>query len=268
MRCALADHRLGDNQVGPAFAGNAARVGDGAVDRSNIVAVDRADHIPAVGTEARRGVIAKPVFDFTIDRDAVVVVDRKQLAELPHAGERRRFVRYAFHQAAVTDKDIGLMVDDRDPGPIEFNGEQFFRERHADSVGKALPQRSGGGLNAWREPMLRMTRRLAVQLPEVGEFRHRQVVAREVQQRVLQHRAVPVGQHEPIAIGPARIGRVVAQVPLPEGERNLGHSHRHAGVTRVGLLHRIHGQGADGVAQIAIRYGGSRGVIHEGGLWL
>jgi hemerythrin-like domain-containing protein len=40
---------------------------------------------------------------------------------------------------------------------------------------------------------------------------------------------------------------VVLQVPAPQRDGDLGHAHRRAGVAGVGLLHGIHGQGADGV---------------------
>ena len=56
-----------------------------------------------------------------------------------------------------------------------------------------------------------------------------------------------VGEHEAVAVGPARIGRVVAQVPAPERDRDLGHAHGRAGMAGVGLLHRVHRERADRV---------------------
>ena len=92
-----------------------------------------------------------------------------------------------------------------------------------------------------------MARRLAVQLAEVAQLAHRQLVAGEVQQRVLQHRGVAVGEHEAVAVGPVRMRRVVLQVAAPQRDGDLGHAHRRAGVAAVGLLHRVHRQGADRV---------------------
>ena len=92
-----------------------------------------------------------------------------------------------------------------------------------------------------------MARVFGMQLPEVPQLLHRQVVAGQMQQRVLQHRAVAVGKHEAVAIEPVRIGRVVRKVPTPQRDRNLRHAHRHAGMAGVGLLHRIHRQRANGV---------------------
>src|SRR5256884_3642455 len=86
---------------------------------------------------------------------------------------------------------------------------------------------------------------------EALELLERQVVAGQVQQRVQQHRAVPVREYEAVAVDPVRIGRVVLQVPAPERLGNLGHAHRHAGVTVPGSLHGIDREEAQGVAQQA-----------------
>ena len=74
------------------------------------------------------------------------------------------------------------------------------------------------------------------------ELLHRQIEAAQVQQRVQQHGAVPVGEHEAVAVGPGRIGRVEAQVVVPQHFGDLGHAHRHSRMTRVRLLNSIHGQ--------------------------
>jgi hypothetical protein len=95
-----------------------------------------------------------------------------------------------------------------------------------------------------------MARRLAVELAEVLDLLDRQVIAGQVQQRIQQHRAVAVGNHEAVAVEPLRVGRVVLQEVVPEHLGDVRHPHRHAGVPRVGLLHRIHGQGADGVGEL------------------
>ena len=51
-----------------------------AVDRLRIVAVDIGDHLPAVGAEARRRVVAEPAVHFAVDGNAVVVVEADELA--------------------------------------------------------------------------------------------------------------------------------------------------------------------------------------------
>src|SRR5581483_4364753 len=85
-------------------------------------------------------------------------------------------------------------------------------ERHADAVGEALPERTGGGLDAGGEMRLRMSRRARAPLAKLLQLVERQVVAGEVQERVEQHRAVARREDEAIAIGPVRIARTVFQV--------------------------------------------------------
>jgi hypothetical protein len=84
-----------------------------ALDRVDVVAVDRADHVPAVGREAAGHVVDVPGLHLAVDRDAVVVVQRDQLVQLPGAGQRAGLVADAFHQAAVAQEHVGAVVDDR-----------------------------------------------------------------------------------------------------------------------------------------------------------
>jgi hypothetical protein len=51
--------------------------------------------------EAFPGVVDEPGLDLAIDADAVVVVQRDQLAEAPGARQAGRFVADALHNAAV-----------------------------------------------------------------------------------------------------------------------------------------------------------------------
>jgi CobQ-like glutamine amidotransferase family enzyme len=59
-----------------------------------------------------------------------------------------------------------------------------------------------------------------------------------------------VGQHEAVAVGPLRIGRVVAQVAGPQHFGDFRHAHRGARVAGIGLLHPVHGERANGIGKI------------------
>src|ERR1019366_5397245 len=65
--------------------------------------------------------------------------------------------------------------------------------------------------------------------------------------------AVTIGDHEAIPVRPTRVGWVVAQVVAPQHFGDLGHPHRHARMAGIRLLHGIHRQGANGVAQVLAR---------------
>ena len=94
---------------------------------------------------------------------------------------------------------------------------------------------------------------LRVQLAEVLQLVDRQVVAGQMQQRVLQHRAVAVRQHEAVAIGPVRVGRIVAQVTVPQRDGDSAMPIGMPGWPELAGLDGVHGERADRVG-------------HQGGL--
>ena len=152
----------------------------------------------------------------------------------------------AFHHAAVAQEAVGAVVDDVKAFAVEFGREHLFGKRHADGIGDALPERTGGGLHARGHAHFGMTGRLAAELTEVLDVFHRNVVARQVQHRVLQHGAVTVRENEAVAGGPQGVGRVVTQMTREKRHGDIGHAHGHAGVAGLGAFDRIHGKGADG----------------------
>ena len=209
--------------------------------------------MPAVGAEARRSVVTEPAVHRAVDADAVVVVERDQLVQAQRAGQRTGFVADAFHQAAVAQEDIAVVVDHPTVGPVELVGQQLLGQGHANRIAQALAQGAGGGLDAGREVHLGVAWGLAVQLAELLQLSQRQGIAGQVQQGIQQHRGMAVAQHEAVAVAPLRVNGVVAQVLAPQGHSHLGHAHRRARVARVGLLHAVHGQGAQGVgAQVGV----------------
>jgi hypothetical protein len=206
-------------------------------------------NMPAVGFEALRCVVGEPAFNVAVDGNAVVVPEGDQLAEAQRAGQRAGFVRNAFHQATIAEEGVGVVIDDFVARLVELGSQHLFGQREADGVSDALAERAGRGFNARRVTKLGVTRCFGVQLAEIFQIIDRQIVASEVQQRINQHRAVAVRHHETVAVRPVRVGRVVAQMAAPQNLGDFRHAHRHARVAGVGLLHGIHGQGADGASQ-------------------
>jgi hypothetical protein len=92
------------------------------------------------------------------------------------------------------------------------------------------------------------------ELAEVLDLLHGHVrVAGEMKEGVEQHRAVAGGEHEAVAVGPARRGGVELQEPGEKHGGHVGHAHGHAGMAALRLLHRVHGERADGVGHVAMR---------------
>ena len=190
------------------------------------MAIDRADHIPAIGSKAPDRIVAKPAADGTIDADSIIVIQCDKFVELEDACERAGFMADAFHQATVAEKYIGAVIDDGVARLIELVTEEFLGQRHTYRVGDALSKRASGRFNANRHADFGVSRGLAVHLPKALEFADGQVVARQVQQGVENHRGMTVREHKAISVGPMRVCRIVAQMSIPERNRHFGHPHR------------------------------------------
>ena len=80
----------------------------------------------------------------------------------------------------------------------------------------------------------------------------RQVVSAEVQHRVQQRRTVAGRLDVTVAVGPRRIGRVVAEEARPQDGGDIGHAHRHPGVPTAGRLDRVDRQAPDDVGAQSI----------------
>src|SRR6476659_1548588 len=104
--------------------------------------------------------------------------------------KRGRFMRHAFHQIAVAGDEIRVMVDDLMIRPIEERAEQRFTNCHPDRIAESLTQWASGRLDTGRVAVLRMSRSLALPLTELLDVVQGQVIAREIEHGVKQHRRV------------------------------------------------------------------------------
>ena len=112
---------------------------------------------------------------------------------------------------------------------------------------------------------LGVARRDRAPLAELLDLVHREVVAREVQDAVEQHRPVAGAEDEAVAVGPRRIRRVVAHDAAEEDVGRGRHGHRQAGMPGVGLLDRVHGQRANRVDAELVCLGGHGRVVSRRG---
>ena len=178
-----------------------------------------------------------------VDGDLVVVPEDDQLVELQVARQRNRFLADAFHQAAVTGQNVGVMV--LQVG-TELVAQLALGNRHADGVRDALAERAGRRFDAGCVAVFRMAGRLGADLAELLDVLDGHVlIAREVEQRVEQHGAVACGEDEAVAVGPERLLGVEFQVSREQHRGDVGSTHRQSGMARIGLLDGIHGKEAD-----------------------
>ena len=131
------------------------------------------------------------------------------------------------------------MVDDLVSRTVEAGRQRPLGDRHPDRVGRALAQRACRGLDPRRQEPFGMARCAASPLPESLQVLHRQVIAGQIEKAIEQHAAVPRREHEPVAVGPLRILRVVLQVPLPEDVGHGSGAERQTGMARFRLLNGV-----------------------------
>ena len=169
------------------------------------------------------------------------------------AGERDHLLTEAFLQATVANEGPGAVVDQ---AGAEARIQIGLGYRHAEGVGNALAERTRGDLDAAGGLELGVTGAMRAQLAEgLDLFEADLVVAGEVQQRVQQHRAMAVRQHEAVTVGPGGIGRVELEVTGEQRGGDLRHAQRHALMALGGVDDGIERQKADGVGELARFYG-------------
>jgi hypothetical protein len=248
------------------------------VDGVEVVPVPHVLHVPAVRREAHPHVLAEGEGGVAVDGDVVVVVDHAEPAQAQVAGKARGLAGHAFHQVAVAAEAPDRVVHDLEARPVEALRQHPLGARHADGVAEALAQGTGGGLDTGGVAALGVAGRLRVPLAEVADLVERQVVARQVQQRVEQHRCVAAREHEPVAILPARVPRTVAEEAVPEEVRGRRQRHGRAGMSRIGGLDGVHRKAANGIdaapgeivreaGGVLLRGAGSRRAGQTDSLW-
>ena len=195
----------------------------------------------------------------TLDGHRVAVIDPAQIAKAEMAGERRRLAGDALHQIAVAANRVDVIVKQRETRPVVMRAEEARCDRHADAVAAALAERSGGGLDAGGMAVFRVAGRDAVELAEILDVveTHRRAIGDalpvdaphfgQVQQRIEEHTSMAGRQHKTVAVGPERIGRIVAQELLPQRIGDRRDAHRRAGMAGLRLLHGVDGQCPNGI---------------------
>ena len=107
-----------------------------------------------------------------------------------------------------------------------------------------------------------MPGRTGAELAEIAQLVEGDVlVAGEVEDGVEQHGAVPGREYAAIAVGPLRLRAIELEDAREKHRRPIGH----ARMARLRRLHRVHGQGADGVGHHGVAHDTWRRVLLEDG---
>ena len=217
----------------------------GLLDCTQVVAViDRLD-VPAVGLEPFRAVLSKGEICACGKGDMIVVIKTDELPELEMSGKRGGFVGDAFHQIAVTGKDIGEVVDDLETGTVVATGQIPFRHGQTHAVSETLAERSRRDFHPGRMSPLRMAGGMASPLPELSDLFERKVISRQVEEAIEEHRTMPSGQDKAVPVKPAGVRGVMFQKTSPQHISHGSSAERHSRMSAIGLLNGVDRQEAD-----------------------
>ncbi len=211
-RAAIADDRVNHDQGRPVVG--ALELRDRGGDGGGVVGIVHVDDVPAIGLEALADILVEGEIGAAFDRDVVRIVDPAEVGKLEVAGEAGRLGRDALHHAAVSGEAVDVVIEDGQAFAIVARGEPALGDRHADRIAAALAERAGGGLDAGRVAIFGVAGGLGADLAEILDVLQadRRIAgriavlvdlldAREVEQRIEQHRGVADRQDEAVAVG-------------------------------------------------------------------
>ncbi len=168
---------------------------DRAANRLGIVAVDVRHHVPAVGREALRRVVGEPAARLAVDRDAVVVVEGDQLAELA-ACRRTRTPRARCLPSCSRRRGTRTCSDRRRLKSSRLNSAARCFSASAMPTAFAMPWPSGPVVVSMPsvELAFRMPRHARAELAELLELVDADCITGQVGDRVQEHRAMAIRQ--------------------------------------------------------------------------
>ncbi len=152
------------------------------------------------------------------------------------------FAGHPFHVAAITQNDVGVVVNNCMTRFVEASGQVCFGDRETDGIPDTLTEGAGGYFYTGGFKVLGVTGGFAAPLAELFKVIQRKVITRQVQQGILQHATMTRREDKAIAIGPLRGLGVELHERLKE---HIGHrcgAHGQTRVTRVRFLHSIHSE--------------------------
>src|SRR4029077_20729337 len=164
---AVADMAVQNDQGRPALglAENGKRI----CDPLEIVGITHPQYVPPIAEEARRDILREGDACIAFDGDVVIVVDPAEVIEAEMAGQRGRLRADPFHHAAVAADSIDVIVKYIEANAVVTISQPSACDRHADTGGNSLTQRTGCRLDAGDPMIFRVSRRLAVELAEVAD---------------------------------------------------------------------------------------------------
>lgn len=139
-----------------------------------------------------------------------------------------------LHHTSVTEETVCVVGDQVVTGLVENSGGVCLSNGKTNGVGDTLTERTCCHLDTGGVVNFGVTRSLAVEGSESLQVVHAQVVAEKVEESILKHATVTVGENETIPVDPVWVLRVEGHELVEHDMGDWGHTHGRARVARVG----------------------------------
>src|SRR5215831_13290005 len=140
------------------------------LDTLEVIGVTDTQDIPAVSQKSSFDILGESDARLTFDRNVIVVIDPAEVIETQVAGERRRFRRNSFHQAAIAAHGVNVVIKDIKARSVVTMGEPLVGNRHSYARGNALSEGTGCRLHPRNPMVLWVPRRFAVELAKATDI--------------------------------------------------------------------------------------------------
>ncbi len=220
---ALAGNRVGQDQRRLLEHGRGGA--DRAVDLAEIMPIDL-DHVPVPGAPlVGQWLERHDVLREAIDLDVVAIDDAHEVVQPLLAAQHARLpcrTRFLFSVRHETvDPAFAILaidtVGDRHPDRLRQSRTQWSRAR--------FQSRQPFAMRMALQPRAELAQRLQFRDREISRIRHRGV----------EHRTdVTIGQHQPVAIRPGGVLRIVLEAMQVQIGEDVGHAERAGGVAAAG----------------------------------
>src|SRR4029077_2460322 len=156
-----------------------------------------------------------------------------------------------FHKAPVARDHVRIVINNL---VAETRIQHPLGEGHTDGRCEALAEWTRRSFDPKCMAVFGVPGCSSAQLAKALQLFHSHVdITEQMMQRILQHRAVPGGEHKAVAVRPSGVEGIKFEEAGEENSSDVGHAQGHAGVAGFRPLHRIHGKHADSIGHLMRR---------------
>lgn len=114
--------------------------------------------VPVISFETLEDIFGEGDTSVTIDGDVVIIIEGNELTKLQVTSERASLRGNTFLKTAITEDDIGVVVEDLKTRFVVSSSKLSFSSSQTNGIGDTLTKRTSGDLNTFSINTFRMAR--------------------------------------------------------------------------------------------------------------